>query len=58
MSETPAAQSRYEIRRGGTVLCNGSIPNLGYSREVLLDMCRAGLALYRDGRRMKLSEIK
>lgn len=58
MSETPAAQSRYEIRRGGTVLCHSSIPNLGYSRERLLDMCRAGMAVYKDGRRMKLSEIK
>lgn len=58
MSETPAAQSRYEIRRGGIVLCNSSMSNLDYSREALLGMCRAGLALYRDGKRVKLSEIK
>lgn len=46
-------QPVYEIRRAGVTLCSGSVPLLGYSREILKDMDRAGLHLYRDGKREK-----
>lgn len=43
----------YEIRRSGQVLCSSSIPNCGYSREVLTDMAKAGTHLYCDGKKVK-----
>jgi hypothetical protein len=43
----------YEIRRSGEILCASSVPNLGYSKETLRDMERAGLHLYRNGKREK-----
>lgn len=49
--------SLFQIRRGGTVICESHIRNLGYSAECLKDMARAGLHLYRDGKRVKLCDI-
>lgn len=43
----------YEIRRAGVTVCSGSVPGLGYSRDTLRDMERAGLHLYRNGKREK-----
>ena len=43
----------YEIRRSGQVVCKGSVPNLGYSPEILKDMAKGGLYLYRNGKRVK-----
>lgn len=43
----------YELRRGKEVLCVSSVPFLGYSPEVLRDMERSGLHLYKDGKREK-----
>ena len=43
----------YEIRRAGVTVCRSSVVNLGYSKETLKDMERAGLHLYRDGKREK-----
>ena len=39
----------YEIRRSGDTLCASSVPGLGYSKETLRDMEKAGLHLYRNG---------
>lgn len=44
----------YEIRRAGQVVCHGSVLNLGYSMEILKDMARNGLHLYKNGKRVKL----
>ena len=43
----------YEIRRSGQVVCKGSVPNLGYSPEILKDMAKGGLYLYLNGKRVK-----
>ena len=43
----------YEIRRSGDTLCTSSVPGLGYSKETLRDMEKAGLHLYRNGKREK-----
>lgn len=43
----------YEIRRSGSVLCSGSIPDCGYPKEILRNMERNGMHLYYDGKREK-----
>ena len=43
----------YELRRDGIPVCASHIPFLGYSPEVLRDMERVGLHLYKDGKREK-----
>ena len=48
----------YEIRRNGQVLCRGTVPNLGYSEERLKDMYREGTYLYKNGKRVKLCDLK
>ena len=44
---------QYELRRSGETLCRSSIPNLGYTPEILKDMERHGLHLYCDGKKVK-----
>ena len=43
----------YELRREKVTLCASHSPFLGYSPEVLRDMERSGLHLYKDGKREK-----
>lgn len=43
----------YEVRRGKEVVCTGSVPDLGYSKDILQDMERNGLHLYCDGKKVK-----
>lgn len=43
----------YEIRRTGQVICSSSIPDCGYSKEILRDMERNGMHLYCDGKKVK-----
>lgn len=43
----------FEIRASGAVLCSSSVPNLGYSHEVIKDMERNGLFLYCDGKKAR-----
>ena len=43
----------YELRREKVTLCTSRVPFLGYSPEVLRDMERVGLHLYKDGKREK-----
>ena len=43
----------YEIRRSGQVICSSSIPNCGYSKDILRDMEHNGMHLYHDGKREK-----
>lgn len=47
----------YEMRRGGEVLCSGTVPNLGYPAERIRDMARNGIYLYKNGKRVKLCEV-
>lgn len=45
--------SIYEIRRSGETICRSSVPGLGYASQTLRDMEKAGLHLYKDGKREK-----
>lgn len=47
----------YEMRRGREVLCSGTVPNLGYPVELIRDMARNGIYLYKNGKRVKLCEV-
>lgn len=47
----------YEMRRGGETLCSGTVPNLGYPPEWIRDMAKAGIYLYKNGKRVKLCDI-
>ena len=47
----------YEIRRGRDVLCQGTVPYLGYPPERLKEMARNGIYLYKNGKRVKLCEV-
>lgn len=49
--------SLFQIRRDGDVVAESHVHNLGYGAAVLKDMSRAGLHLYRDGKRVKLCDI-
>lgn len=44
----------YEMRRGGEVMCSGTVPNLGYPAEWIRDMARNGIYLYKNGKRVKV----
>lgn len=48
----------YTIRRGTVTLCSSALPNCGYPASVLKDMSRAGMYLYRDGKRMKQADVE
>lgn len=48
----------YQIRQGGKVLCESSVKNLGYSPATLRNMAKAGLFLYKDGKKVKLCELE
>lgn len=41
----------YEVRRGDTVLCTSSVPDLGYRSELLREMELDGYEIYIDGKR-------
>ena len=43
----------FEIRRAGQVICSSSVPDCGYPKDILRDMERNGMHLYRDGKREK-----
>ena len=43
----------YEIRRAGQVICSSSIPDCGYSKDILRDMERNGMHLYCEGKKVK-----
>jgi hypothetical protein len=47
----------YETRLGKEVLCVSSAPFLGYSVAILNDMEKAGVHLYKDGKREKPPRI-
>lgn len=48
----------YEIRRGREVLCQSTIPFLGYTQVTIRGMLADGLSLYRDGVQVKLKDIR
>lgn len=43
----------YSIRRSGVDVCVSSVPNCGYKPETLRDMAKAGLYLYKNGKKVK-----
>lgn len=48
----------YEIRRGKDTICSGTVPNLGYTPEYLIQILKDGYSLYCNGKRVKLCDIK
>ena len=57
MTNKSVSQDHYELRRGRELLCSGTVINLGYSPEQILDMSRNGIYLYKNGKRVKLWEV-
>ena len=47
----------YEMRQGGQTLCSSTVPNLGYPAHWIREMAKAGIHLYKNGKRVKLCEI-
>lgn len=43
----------YSIRKSGVEVCVSTIPNCGYTPDVLRDMARAGFYLYKNGKKVK-----
>ena len=57
MTNKSVGQDYYELRRGRETLCSGTVINLGYSPELIRDMARNGIYLYKNGKRVKICEI-
>ena len=57
MENKRVAQDYYELRRGREPLCSGTVINLGYSPELIRDMARDGIYLYKNGKRVKVCEV-
>lgn len=57
MENKRVAPDYYEARRGRELLCSGTVINLGYSSELIRDMARNGIYLYKNGKRVKLCEV-
>lgn len=57
MTEKIEHRDFWEVRRGGEVLCAGTVPFLGYPPHILLDMFENGLYLYKNGKRVKKCEL-
>ena len=57
MTNKSVTQDHYELRRGRETLCSGTVINLGYSPELIRDMARNGIYLYKNGKRVKLCEV-
>lgn len=53
MASDAIVRDYYELRRGNAVLCTGDVPNLGYSADVIREMARNGMYLYKNGKRVK-----
>ena len=51
------AHDHYEMRRGREVLCRGTVVNLGYSKERLAQMYKAGYRLFKNGKVVKLCQL-
>lgn len=49
--------SAWEIRKTGFAGTISETPYLGYSLGTLRDMAREGYNLYRDGKKVKLSDL-
>lgn len=57
MAKFKTTEDIFEIRGPGGVGETSHIPFLGHSPAVLKDMARHGYILYRNGKRVKLSEL-
>lgn len=54
MAENKAtAQHTYTLVKDGVVCCASSLPNCGYSTEMLKELQAAGFELYEDGQKVK-----
>lgn len=47
----------YELKRGREVLCQGTYPNLGYSKERLEQLYKDGYRLFKNGKLVKRCEF-
>ena len=57
MVKYKTAEDVFEIRGPGGIGEISNIPFLGHSLSILKDMARCGYILYRNGKRVKLSEL-
>ena len=57
MAKYRSGEDLYEIRGPGDIGETSRIPFLGHSLAKLKDMARYGYTLYRNGKRVKLSEL-
>lgn len=57
MSNKIVANDYYEMCRGRETLCRGTVIDLGYSPELIRNMARNGIYLYKNGKRVKLCEV-
>ena len=57
MAKYRATEDLYEIRGPGDAREESHIPFLGKSLAVLKDMAKCGYILYKNGKRVKLSEL-
>lgn len=49
----PGGGPVYTLQKDGVVCCTSSLPNCGYSTEMLKELRAAGFELYQDGCKVK-----
>ena len=49
----PAAGHVFTLEKDGVVCCTSSLPDCGYSSEMLKELRAAGFELYQDGKKVK-----
>lgn len=49
----PCGGHVYTLEKDGVVCCTSSLPDCGYSSEMLKELRAAGFELYEDGRKVK-----
>lgn len=53
MTAQPGGGPVYSIRKDGVICCQSSLPDCGYSAEMLKELRAAGFDLYEDGKKVK-----
>lgn len=53
ITEQPCGGPVYSIRRDGVICGQSSLPDCGYSSEMLKELRAAGFDLYEDGKKVK-----
>ena len=49
----PCSGHTYTLVKDGVVCCTSSLPDCGYSTEMLKELRAAGFELYQDGRKVR-----